>query len=674
MATKIPKDITLRVKKLKAEISKHRYQYHVLDKPLVSDEVLDSLKHELQELERKYPSLVTEDSPTQVVGGKPLAKFTKVSHKTRMLSLVDVFSPEELYGWEERIGKLVGSKELASGYFAELKMDGLAMSLIYKKGMLERAATRGDGWVGEDVTANIKTISSIPLRLSKRSPYFKRACQDLLEVRGEIYMDKKDLEKINAKQKNAGLALFANPRNAAAGAVRQLDPKITASRNLKFVVYELVSELGQKMHSEEHAIAQSLGFPIIEHNRLCKTSQDLVRFHNAWEKKKNKLPYMIDGVVAVVENERVRSKLGVVGKAPRGMVAFKFSPEQVATEITNIKVQVGRTGTLTPVAILKPVLLAGSVVSKATLHNQDEIDRKDIRIGDTVVIHKAGDVIPAVVSVIKNLRPKKTKRWRMPSIFEGAKVTRKSGEAAFRVEDRTLSCVKLRQLQHFVSKPCFNIIGLGPKILKKLYEEGLVKNYADIFKLTAEDLRHLERFADKSAENIIKSIDNVKTISLHRFINALGIPTVGEETAFDLAQYFGDLKRVENAGVEELNSVYGIGAPSAQTIADYFAKPENKETIKDLLLSGIKITNPPKAAANGPLKGKTFVFTGGLETMTRGEAEEKVRQLGGDASSSVSKVTSYVVAGAEAGSKLSKAQNLNVKIISEEQFLNLIKK
>ncbi|MBP6930331.1 NAD-dependent DNA ligase LigA [Patescibacteria group bacterium] len=674
MATKIPQEVLLRAKRLKAEISKHRYRYHVLDKPTMSDEVLDSLKHELQELERKYPSLVTADSPTQVVGGKPLEKFTKVSHKTRMLSLVDVFSPDELYSWEERIAKLVGKKELVDGYFAELKMDGLAISLIYKKGILQRAATRGDGWVGEDVTANIKTISSIPLKLNTKSPYFERASQSAFEVRGEVYMTKEDLERINARQKRAGLTPFANPRNAAAGAVRQLDPKITASRNLKFAVYELVSELGQKTHSEEHAIAQSLGLPIIEYNRLCKTSEELVHFHSVWEKKKEKLPYMVDGVVVVVENEKVRAKLGVVGKAPRGMVAFKFSPEQATTEITDIKVQVGRTGTLTPVALLKPVLLAGSTVSKATLHNQDEIDRKDIRIGDTVVIHKAGDIIPAVVNVIKSLRPKGAKRWQMPRTFEGAKVTRKSGEVAFRVSDSTLASVKLRQLQYFVSKSCFDIVGLGPKILKKLYEEGLVKNYADIFKLTAEDLRHLERFADKSAENIIKSIDNVKTISLHRFINALGIPTVGEETAFDLAQYFGDLKRVENASVEELNSVYGIGAPSAQTIADYFAKPENKETIKDLLLSGIKITNPPKAAANGPLKGKTFVFTGGLETMTRGEAEEKVRQLGGDASSSVSKVTSYVVAGAEAGSKLSKAQNLNVKIISEEQFLNLIKK
>jgi len=665
-------DAKKRATKLRKEIDHYRYLYHVKDISKISDAALDSLKHELQSLEEQYPSLITPDSPTQRVGGKALEKFAKVTHSSPMLSLTDAFSDDEIVAWQERLAKLIGDKGLAGGYFAELKMDGLATSLIYKNGKLYKAATRGDGKIGEDVTANIRTIDAIPLELRRSSKYFASAAKNEFEVRGEVYMTQSTLDEINRAQKKAGLPTFANPRNAAAGSVRQLDPKITAARKLDFVVYEMVTNLGQTRHEQEHNVAQDLGFKILGQNKLCRTIEDVERFHALWEKKKKTLPFGFDGIVVVVEDEKLRAKLGVVGKAPRGMIAFKFSPEQVTTVIQDIKVQVGRTGVLTPVALFKPVLLAGSTVSKATLHNQSEITRKDIRVGDTVIIQKAGDVIPEVVKVLKNLRPSGTKKWQMPRHYEGAKVTQKEGEVAHKVLDRKLASVRLRQLRHFTSKSCFDIEGLGPKVIEQLYKKGLVKEYPDIYKLSKIQLEPLERFADKSAQNIIDAIEKSKTIELGRFINALGIPMVGEETAFDLAEHFGNIHDLMDASYEEINKVYGIGSRVAQSIVDYFADEGNKNIVKQLLSNGIKITNPERAARSGPLKGKTFVFTGGMETMTRQEAEGKVRKLGGDASSSVSRETDYVVAGSEPGSKFDRAQKLNIKTLSESEFLKMI--
>lgn len=657
-----------RVGVLRKEIDRYRYLYHVKDKSEISDAALDSLKHELQALEEKYPKLITPDSPTQRVGGRALEKFKKVQHPIPMLSLVDAFDFAEIDAWQSRLEKLVGSELMKDGYYAELKMDGLAVTLVYRNDALYRAATRGDGKVGEDVTANIKTIQAIPLKFNKS----KYDTSGEVEIRGEVYLSKKDFDNINLAQKKSGSIIFANPRNAAAGSIRQLDPKITASRKLSFMGYELVTDLGQKTHEDEHRIISELGLKSNSHNKYCKNIDQVEEFHKIWEKKRKSLPYEIDGVVALVNNEDVRKKIGVVGKAPRGMIAYKFEPEQVTTIIKDIKVQVGRTGTLTPVAIFEPVKVAGSTVSKANLHNQDEIERKDVRIGDTVIIQKAGDVIPEVVSVLKNLRPAGTKKWQMPRKFEGVEVTRKEGEAAHKVHDRNLTSVKLRQLQHFTSKSCFDIEGLGPKIIEQLYNKKLIQNYADIFKLSVDSLKPLERFAEKSAQNTIDSINKSKTIELGRFINALGIPMVGEETAFDLAEHFGSIKDLMNANFEEVNKVYGVGTRVAQSIVDYFSDPDNKNLINRLISSGIKITNPEKAAMEGPLKGKTFVFTGGLETITRGEAEEKVRKLGGDASSSVSKNTDYVVAGTDPGSKFDKAQKLGIKILSEQQFLKMI--
>lgn len=657
---------------LRKEIDRHRYLYHVKDKPTISDAALDSLKHELQIIEEQYPSLITPDSPTQRVGGKALEKFAKVTHATPMLSLTDAFSADELLAWEDRAKKLNHADSITGGYFAELKMDGLAISLIYRNGILLRAATRGDGKIGEDVTANIKTIDAIPLKLNTSSKYSKLASRSDFEVRGEVYMDKKTLTEINKAQKKAGLPEFANPRNAAAGSIRQLDPKITAARLLKFITYEVVTDVGQTKHQEEHEIARDLGLPIISENRYCPTIKSVTDFHKKWEREKDSLPYQIDGVVVLVDNEKLRAKLGVVGKAPRGMIAYKFAPEQVTTIIKDIKLQIGRTGTLTPVAVFEPVLLAGSTVSKATLHNQDEIDRKDIRIGDTVIIQKAGDVIPEVVKVLLNLRPADTKQWKMPRRYEGAEVVRKEGEAAHKVHDRSLSSVKLRQLQHFTSKAGFDIEGLGPKILEQLHGKGLVRDFADIFKLKVDDLKPLERFADKSAQNTVDAIQKSKTIELGRFINALGIPMVGEETAFDLAEHFGDIDAIISSSFDDINKVYGIGEKVAQSIVDYFANTGHRRIIKELISAGVKITNPEKASKNGPLKGKIFVFTGGLESITRQEAENKVRKLGGDASSSVSKETDFVVAGSDPGSKLTKAQKFGLKIISEQEFLEMI--
>jgi len=661
-----------RIAKLRHEIDRHRYLYHVKDKPDISDAALDSLKHELQKLEEQFPSLITSTSPTQRIGGKALEKFAKVAHSSPMLSLTDAFDDEEIQAWEDRLARLVSKSELSDGYFAELKMDGLAIALVYKNGELFKAATRGDGKVGEDVTANIKTINAIPLKLNSSLKYFAKASKGEFEVRGEVFMTKESFEAINREQKKNNQPLFANPRNAAAGSIRQLDPKITAARKLDFVVYETTTDLGQTEHHQEHDIANSLGFKILEQNKLCSSIKSVIEFHSNWEKKRKSLSFEIDGVVVVVDNEKTRAKLGVVGKAPRGMIAYKFTPEQVTTIVKDIKVQVGRTGTLTPVALFEPVVVAGSRVSKATLHNQDEIERKDVRIGDTVIIQKAGDVIPEVVRVLKNLRPSGTKPWQMPHKFEGVKVIRKEGEAAHKVLDRKLTSVRLRELQHFAGKNGFDIEGLGPKIIEQLYNKNLVKNFVDIFKLKVEDLKPLERFADKSAQNIIDSINKSKTIELGRFINAIGVPMVGEETAFDLAEHFGNIHDLMNAQYEEINKVYGIGERVARSIVDFFAEAETKDSIRGLLSAGVRITNPERAARSGPLKDKTFVFTGGLETMTRGEAEDKVRKLGGDASSSVSRETDYVIAGSEPGSKFDKAQKLGIKIISEQDFLKMI--
>lgn len=563
--------------------------------------------------------------------------------------------------------------KISFGYFCELKMDGLAVSLVYENGVLKIGATRGDGKIGEDVTANLKTIEAIPLKLRQDSKYFERASRGRFEVRGEVFMHKKVLEELNARAKKSGTQVFANPRNAAAGSVRQLDSKITAGRKLDFVVYEVVTDLGQTKHHQEHEIAKDLGFKVIEHNKLCASIDEVIRFHDGWDKKRQNLPYLVDGIVVVIDDEKTREKLGVVGKAPRGMMAYKFSAEEATTIVADIYVQVGRMGTLTPVAKLKPVAIGGVTVSRATLHNEDEIKRKDVRIGDTVIIRRAGDVIPEVVGVLKNLRPKGAKPYEMPREYKGVKVVRREGEVAHRVEDRKILDVRQRALQHFVGKNCFDIDGLGPQIINQLLKENLIKGPADIFRLKEKDLEPLERFAEKSAANIISSIETAKNIELGKFINSLGIPMVGEQTAFDLSEHFGSIASLEKASREELGKVYGVGEKVKESIYQFFRDKENRELVRDLQDSGVKIKNPSQAAAEGPLKNTCFVFTGGLETMTREDVQDKVRKLGGDVATAVTEEVTHVVVGSEPGSKYQKAQKLGKKLLSEEEFLRMIK-
>ena len=676
-----------RIEQLKKEIDKIRYAYHVLDKQIVSDAVKDSLQHELQELEQQFPELITPDSPTQRVGGQPLEKFEKVRHSQPMLSLTDAFESEEVKEWEERNNRLlsatVGKQLAASGYYAELKMDGLAVSLVYENGIFVQGATRGDGQVGEDVTQNLKTIEAIPLTLLPTNNY---QLPTKIEVRGEVFMSTRTFEEINKEQEKKGLPKFANPRNAAAGSIRQLDPKITASRRLSFYAYDLVTDLGQKTHEEAHMIMKELGFPVNPHNQYCKDLNEVILYHKKWASERKRLPYWTDGIVVVVNNLDILKKLGVIGKAPRGMIAFKFPPEEATTVVEDIIVQVGRTGALTPVAVLRPVLVAGSTISRATLHNEDEIKRKDVRIGDTVVVHKAGDVIPEVASVLKDMRTGKERPFKMPKkcpICKGP-VVRKPGEAIARCINKKCFAQNFRRYIHFVSKAAFDIAGLGPKILAKFIEEGLVKDPADLFALKEGDIASLERLAEKSAENIIKAINSRKKISLARFLYALGIKNVGEETAYDIADFLNSKLKTKNSKLidilknttlQEWQSIYDIGPVVAQSIYDYFQDKDNLRFIEKLLKMGVEIEEPGRQlTAYQRLKGQVFVFTGTLENLTRDEAKDLVRELGGEVSESVSSQTSYVVVGKEPGSKYNKAKTLGIKMLDEKEFLELVKK
>jgi len=662
-----------RIEKLRKEIERHDYLYYVLNKPEISDAAYDSLKRELIELEKQFPEFVTPDSPTQRVGGKPLEKFEKVVHKIPMLTLNDVRDENELKEWEERIKRLLSPSEIKKlDYFAELKMDGLAMSLIYRDGILFKGATRGNGYIGEDVTQNIKTIGAIPLRLRLENLPKKYKIPKEIEIRGEVFMLKKVFEKLNEEQRAKNEPLFANPRNAAAGSVRQLDPKVTASRELSFYGYQIVTDLGFKTHQESHQILRLLGVPDNPFNRYCKNLEEVIKFYKHIQSIRERLPYEIDGVVINVNDNRLFEKLGFVGRAPRGAIAFKFPGIEATTKIKEIVVQVGRTGKLTPVAILEPVRIGGTTISRATLHNADEIKRLGVKIGDTVVVKRAGDVIPEVVRVITSLRDGTEKEFKMPKVcpYCGSKVIKKEGEVDYYCPNPKCFAIRKRYLYHFVSKKAFDIEGLGPKIIDQLLDEGLIRNANDIFKLKKGDLIPLERFAEKSSQNLIDAIQKAKKIPLARFIYALGIRHVGEETANILAMRFGSIENLEKATLEELKEIPDIGEIVAESIYKWFKDKTNLKFIKELLEAGVKIIPPKKIKMK--LKGKSFVFTGTLKSMTRDEASEKVRLLGGDVSSSVSKNTDYVVVGENPGSKYKKAKKLKVKIINEKEFLRLI--
>ena len=667
-----------RIEKLKKLINYHRYLYHVLNRQEISDAALDSLKHELYKLEQQFPELITLDSPTQRVAGKPLEGFKKVEHKVPMLSIEDIFSEEELRDWEDYFKKLTPEK---FDYFAELKIDGFAISLLYENGIFRVGSTRGTGRVGEDVTQNLKTIELIPLRLEIHQKLPNKEIEERLEkliekgeieIRGEVYMNVKDFERLNKELGKKGEKTFANPRNLAAGSIRQLDPKLAASRPLKFLAYDIITDLGQKKHSQEHEILKVLGFKTDE-GRKCKNLNETIEFWKEVAKKREKLPFQIDGVVINVNDNEIFQKLGVVGKSPRGVRAFKFSPKQATTIIEKIILQVGRTGAITPVAVLKPVEVGGVKISRATLHNEDEIKRLGLKIGDTVIVGRAGDVIPDVIQALPELRTGKEREFKMPKNCPvcGEKLEKPAGEVVWRCKNPKCPARKREYFYHFVSRPAFDILGLGPKIIDRFLDEGLISDPADLFLLKEDDISHLERFAEKSAQNLINAIQSKKKINLAKFIYALGIRNVGEETAQDLAEYFGSFEKLEKANLEELQKIMDVGPVVAKSIYDFFQEKRNLKFVERFKKVGVEILEEKKPKYQ-PLKGKIFVLTGILETMAREEAKEKIRQLGGEISESVSKKTDFVIVGKEPGSKFQIAKNLGIETLNEKEFLALI--
>ncbi|MFA4936780.1 MAG: NAD-dependent DNA ligase LigA [Patescibacteria group bacterium] len=657
----------VRIAKLRAEINHHRYLYHVLDQQEISDAALDSLKHELYKLEQAYPDLITADSPTQRVAGEPLAEFKKVRHSRSVISIEDAFSLEEIKDWQDRNEKLLEQK--ITGYYGELKMDGLAIVLTYEQGLLVRGATRGNGLVGEEVTSNLRTIESIPLRLEK----IKQHLPSRLEVRGEMVIYKKELERINRLQQGRGLPEFANPRNLAAGSIRQLDSKIASERAMIFYAFEILTDIGQTTHQQVHSLLKQLGFKINPNCRLLTNLLAAARYIKEWENKRQKLPYQTDGAVLVVNNINQQRLLGSIGKTERWMIAYKFPAEQATTRVKDIVVQVGRTGTLTPVVVLESVKLAGTTVSRATLHNEDEIKRLDVRVGDTVIVQKAGDIIPDIVQVLPKLRTGQEKIFTMPRHCPvcGGSVSRKPGEVAWYCTNKNCFAILSERLHYFVGKKSFDIDGLGPRILDLLLEQGLIKDAADLFTLKAGDLQPLERFAEKSAQNLINAIAQAKKISFSRFINSLGIRHVGEETAIELAAYFGSVARLQQVSLQELENIKDIGPVVAKSIYDFFNNSTNQKFIKRLQDLGIDI----KTAAvvrQGKLADQIVVVTGSLENFTREEAKQAIRQAGGKVSESVSRETDLVVVGEDSGSKADKAKKLGVKIINENEFSKLV--
>ena len=663
-------DAQKRINKLRREIARLRDAYHTENAQNVTPDIYESLTRELEALVQKYPEFDDINAPEHRVAGKPLSKFVKVHHRSRMLSLNDAFSYEELHDWEKRIKKLL-PQNAKFNYFCEIKFDGLAASLIYKEGKFIQGATRGDGFIGEDITQNLKTINSIPLILQKSFPEF-------LEVRGEALMSKKTLTKLNLENKKEGKPLFANTRNVAAGSLRQLDPQLVLERHLDFIAYDLSSVT--ENHSDKHEMLRNLGFKVEKLEAKCENLEEVVTFIKKFEKIRQSFPYGTDGIVISVDDLKYQEILGVVGKAPRFMVAFKYPAERSTTIVKEILINVGRTGVLTPLAVFEPTLVAGSKVSKATLHNMDQIDRLDLRIGDTVVIEKAGDVIPKVVEVLTRLRNGAEKKFKMPEYCPvcGGNIKKKtisentSTSVAYYCVNPKCPAKNERYLEHFVS--VFEIYELGPKILRRFKDEGLITDAADIFTLEKEDIAPLERFGEKSAENIIKEIKNKKKIPLSKFLWALGILHVGEETARDLAEHFGTLEKLISAAtttLAEIDSIENIGPAVLKSLQNFFQDKNNLNFIKKLEKNGVVIEKVEKKK-KGKFTGQTFVLTGTLSGMSREIAKEKIIALGGKVSGSVSKSTSYVVAGTDPGSKFTTAQKLGAKVLSEKEFLGML--
>ncbi len=671
--TSIPKVVMERYEKLVKTVDHFRYLYHVLDKPDITDESYDSLMQELVGMEEKYPELRTPLSPTQRVGGEPLSEFKKVKHEVKQWSFDDCFSLEGLKKWDEKIRKMTEKEPSLFGekieYDCELKIDGLKIILTYKNGKFIQGATRGDGEIGEDVTLNLKTIKSIPLTLPKPV--------DVIAI-GECWLSKKELEKINEERKKNGEQFFANTRNAAAGSIRQLDPKVAASRNLSSFIYDIDKISGEMPDTQdkELKLISDLGFKINPHHEIFNSLDGVEKYYKNWSKNKSKLDYGLDGIVIKINSRKIQEALGYTGKSPRWGIAYKFPAEQVTTVVLDIVFQVGRTGVITPVAHLRPTLVAGSTVSRATLHNEDEIKRLDIRIGDTVILQKAGDVIPDIVEVLKELRTGRENPFVFPKKIEACggdgSIERIPGQAAWRCVFKNSFAQQKRKFYHFVSKKAFNMDGCGPRILDTLLENNLISNYDDIFTLKKGDLLLLPRFAEKSADNLLNSIEKSREIALNRFIVSLSIPQVGEETAIDLAENFGNLEKIRRAGIVELQQINGVGDIVGKSVYDWFSDKENNNLVNRLLkqirIQSVKHENKKI----GKLSGKLFVITGALSSISRDQAKEKIRSLGGDISESVSSKTSCIVVGENAGSKLDKAQALGVEILNEDKFKKLI--
>ena len=669
-------EVLKRIQKLRELINHYRYQYHVMDIEEISPEALDSLKKELVDLEEKYPEYFDANSPTQRVAGKPLDKFKKITHKIRQWSFADAFNENDITDFNERLNRFL-KRDLQQEieYVCELKIDGLKIVLEYKDGELIQAATRGDGIIGEDVTHNIRTIESVPLKLKNKI--------DII-VEGEVWISKSNFKKLNKIQEKNNEALFANPRNIAAGTIRQLDPKISASRKLDMFVYDIAylniknEKIDESQTQEEELkLLQKLGFKVNNHFKKVKNINEVIKFWQHWQNIYKNQDYMIDGVVVKVNDINIQKELGYTGKTPRFGIAFKFPTEQVTTEVLDIKLQVGRTGVITPVAVLKPVSVLGSTVSRATLHNEDEIDRLDIRIGDTVILQKSGDVIPDIIQVLKELRPENSKAFKFPKKVEGCGgdgfIERIPGQAAHRCMILDSEELTKRKLYHFVSKKCLDIDGLGPKQIDLFMEHDLISDFIDIFTLKKGDIEILPRMGDKSAKNIMDSIEQAKNTDMYRLLFSLSIPQVGEETARDIAEVCDyDFDKLRKMSLEDFKNIYGIGEVVAQNIYDWFQEKRNNDLL-DKLLEFIKIKKPVKNnKVNEFFNGKNFVLTGTLTKYSRDEAGEIIRKFGGNIVASVSKNTDYVLAGENAGSKLNKANELGVSVLSEGEFDNML--
>lgn len=683
-----------RVKQLKKTIDHHRYLYHVLDTQEISDAALDSLKKELFDLEQRFPELITPDSPTQRVGGSTLKAFKKVSHESQMLSFNDAFSEEDMRDWMKRNENFLNSPITISPlFYGELKIDGFAIELVYEDGTLVQASTRGDGLIGEDVTQNIKTVEAIPLTILSADEARANAKKAGLPVdtlvfdakrivvRGEVFLTKREFDRINREQEENHRKLFANPRNIAAGSVRQLNPKVTASRKLDSYQYAIVTDLGQTTHEEEHLLLKAYGFKTNPHNKPLMTLEEVFAFRDWWDHHRARIDYEIDGIVVMINDNRIWNALGIVGKAPRGGIAYKFSPREATTIVEDIKVQVGRTGTLTPVAVMRPVTVGGVTITHATLHNADQIERLDLKIGDTVIVSRAGDVIPQITEVMKELRAGKEKNFLMPKTcpVDGSPVVRDG--VAYRCSNKKCGARNSETIRHFVSRQAFDIQGLGEKIVDRFIDEGLISDVADIFTLTEGDIKMLERFGERSAENIIREIREHKKVSLSRFLYSLGIIHIGEETSRTLARHIrttgdsitiGDvLSQIQGMSLEKLQEIPDIGPRVAESIREWFSDHHNIDLLKRLESLGVTLFIEQKTRET-KLIGKTFVLTGSLGSISRDEAKERIRALGGETTESVSKKTSYVIAGTDPGSKLQKARQLGVTILNEKEFLVLI--